>query len=268
MDKRTCYEILGLTEDATTDEVKSAFYKLAQLYHPDHNSTELGLRRYYQIVDAYNRIKRNDFEENTNGSDNWKNVIPADVWIYDSNPFGRYYNFFNLINIQYTQDPEDILKAIDTKVRYLKESNVDRQLLIWHLEMRNVAIKIFSRPNNYIPYFAVTANNLGLYSGFTDYFKFHGLKPNSSEKKIRHYVQKIKGEFEKFDDTYSKSWLLAAKEIELYWLNSASRKKYIKQFCAKKGLSKKAKIGLAIAFIILLVVGGIAGLMYYLFAKK
>ena len=134
--------------------------------------------------------------------------------------------------------------------------------------MRNVAIKIFSRPNNYIPYFAVTANNLGLYSGFTDYFKFHGLKPNSSEQKIRHYVQKIKGEFEKFDDTYSKSWLLAAKEIELYWLNSASRKKYIKQFCAKKGLSKKAKIGLAIAFIILLVAGGIGGLMYYLFAKK
>ena len=249
MDKRTCYEILGLTEDATTDEVKSAFYKLAQLYHPDHNSTELALRKYYQIVDAYNRIKRNDFEENTNGSDNWKNVIPADVWIYDSNPFGRYYNFFNLINIQYTQDPEEILKAIDTKVRYF-------------------AIKIFSRPNNYIPYFAVTANNLGLYSGFTDYFKFHGLKPNSSEKKIRHYVQKIKGEFEKFDDTYSKSWLLAAKEIELYWLNSASRKKYIKQFCAKKGLSKKAKIGLAIAFIILLVVGVLGGLMYYLFAKK
>ena len=128
MDRKTCYEILGLLENASNQEVKSAFYKLAQLYHPDHNNSDLALRKFYQVVDAYNRIKRNNFEENS--SDNWKNVIPGDVWIYNSHPFGRYYNFFNMISIQYTQDPNEIMKAIDTKVKYLEESNNINNLIL------------------------------------------------------------------------------------------------------------------------------------------
>ena len=35
MEKRDYYEVLGVSKDASQDEIKSAFRKLAKKYHPD-----------------------------------------------------------------------------------------------------------------------------------------------------------------------------------------------------------------------------------------
>ena len=37
MEKKSYYDILGVGKDASNDEIKSAFKKLALKYHPDHN---------------------------------------------------------------------------------------------------------------------------------------------------------------------------------------------------------------------------------------
>ena len=39
-DKRNFYDVLGVKRDATQDEIKKAFRKLAVKYHPDNGGDE------------------------------------------------------------------------------------------------------------------------------------------------------------------------------------------------------------------------------------
>ena len=45
--------VLGLTTNATREDVKSSYHKLVALYHPDANGTETASEKYFQITEAY-----------------------------------------------------------------------------------------------------------------------------------------------------------------------------------------------------------------------
>jgi molecular chaperone DnaJ len=53
MDKQDYYEILGVPRDATKDQLKRSFRKLAQQYHPDVNKSEDAETRFKEINEAY-----------------------------------------------------------------------------------------------------------------------------------------------------------------------------------------------------------------------
>ncbi len=52
-----CYEILGLKQGASIQEIKQAYREMALRYHPDKNSTEGSETRFSQISDAYQTLR-------------------------------------------------------------------------------------------------------------------------------------------------------------------------------------------------------------------
>jgi len=51
--KRDYYEVLGITRNATDEEIKRAFRKLAFQYHPDHNRNDGAEERFKEVNEAY-----------------------------------------------------------------------------------------------------------------------------------------------------------------------------------------------------------------------
>lgn len=56
---KTAYEVLGLTDSASNDEVKKVYRKLAKKYHPDSSKLkdEIAKEKFQTLVDAYELIK-------------------------------------------------------------------------------------------------------------------------------------------------------------------------------------------------------------------
>ena len=49
------YKVLGLTQSATVDEIKTAYRKLAMKYHPDRNDGKD--EKFKEVGEAYEKIK-------------------------------------------------------------------------------------------------------------------------------------------------------------------------------------------------------------------
>ena len=52
-DKRDYYDVLGLSRNATPEDVKKAFRKLAMKYHPDRNNSGDASEQFKAINEAY-----------------------------------------------------------------------------------------------------------------------------------------------------------------------------------------------------------------------
>lgn len=57
---KSAYDILGLTTDASTDEIKRAYKRLAKTYHPDVESGDE--QKFIEVQDAYRSLLEEDAE--------------------------------------------------------------------------------------------------------------------------------------------------------------------------------------------------------------
>lgn len=72
---KTYYEILGVSTDASNEEIKKAFRKLAKQYHPDKNpGNKEAEEKFKEINEAYENIsdevKREKYDSKLNGRNN------------------------------------------------------------------------------------------------------------------------------------------------------------------------------------------------------
>src|SRR3989337_4429695 len=51
--KRDYYEILGVNKNASADEIKAAYRKLAMQYHPDRNKSPDAEEKFKELSEAY-----------------------------------------------------------------------------------------------------------------------------------------------------------------------------------------------------------------------
>jgi molecular chaperone DnaJ len=50
------YDVLGVPQSASKDEIKKAFFKLAKKYHPDVNKAANAQAKYVEINEAYETL--------------------------------------------------------------------------------------------------------------------------------------------------------------------------------------------------------------------
>jgi molecular chaperone DnaJ len=54
------YALLGVTPDATSAQIKSAYRKLAKRYHPDVNDSPDAAEKFREITEAYDTLSDTD----------------------------------------------------------------------------------------------------------------------------------------------------------------------------------------------------------------
>jgi DnaJ-class molecular chaperone len=120
------YKILGLNSDASLDEVKKAYKKLAIKCHPDKNSSPDATEQFRKITEAYNNIINPNSSIDLNKINNINDIFNGmfsdmpDIDNIFSNIFSQVTSFEKNI---YKPKGNDILKLVDITLEDIYNEN-------------------------------------------------------------------------------------------------------------------------------------------------
>lgn len=105
------FKILGVSRDASEDEIKKAYRKLAKKYHPDVNKEAGAEEKFKQIQNAYQQAL--DYKKNGNAS--WQNFGGYQQQSYQNTYSTDYQAAVNYINMGYYREALNVLNNIQNR---------------------------------------------------------------------------------------------------------------------------------------------------------
>lgn len=135
MNHSQCYKALGVNEDASIDEIKNAYWKLALEYHPDKNNTTKDGIKFKMISEAYhtlrmknishtmtehsaNKIMNKDHQCKKKGFSNWRSFIHYKINYRDVRRIFSHYLKYEPTLFEYCDKVE---RRISRVIRLLRE---------------------------------------------------------------------------------------------------------------------------------------------------
>ncbi|CAP18394.1 Chaperone protein [Candidatus Phytoplasma mali] len=120
--KRDYYEILGISRDASDEDIKKAYRKMAKKYHPDISKEHDSEKKFKEVQEAYEVLsdsnKKSNYDnfghQNANGSDGFEG--------FGSN-FGDFDDIFNNLfskNSRNTKTSSDLDERIEMEIDFLE----------------------------------------------------------------------------------------------------------------------------------------------------
>ncbi|CAK61382.1 unnamed protein product (macronuclear) [Paramecium tetraurelia] len=209
------YQALNLTNKATQDEIKSAFYTLAKLYHPDKNPNSID--QFKAINEAYEVLKnpttKKDYDE--------IQVNPAKYQKqqYEREYYQQTYKYYNQNQGQYRQAYDEYQKQQAYKqYHFYSRSGYDYQdpFRDYHKYMKDEQFDNYSKRNSdtrYLIIFMMAASAfiffelLDLFSNnkkliFTDQITGQQYITTRQELRSKAYINREQQEFERRKTEY------------------------------------------------------------------
>lgn len=116
---RNPYEVLGIKENATQDEIKSAYRKLAKQYHPDQYGNnplrELAEEKMREINEAYDELTKNNGKANHNSSSSSNSSYSSNQSYNNNSDFNLYQSIRADLNMGNIASAENKLNSTNNR---------------------------------------------------------------------------------------------------------------------------------------------------------